>query len=74
MALERSRAQPRALESSTHGGDLAEDPDSYLLALDHSVLAVEATWGVNQQMDDSSVSPPFCKSAFPTKINTPLKK
>lgn len=42
------------------------------------VLAVVTVWGMNQQMEDLSVSPPFCMSNFPIyffkKTNKSFKK
>ena len=73
VAWESSRGRPKAFGPCTHMGDLEEDPGSWLWIQIRSALAIAATWGVNQQMQDLSVSPSLCRSVFSIKINKSLK-
>ena len=56
-----------ALGPCTHTGDPEEAPGSWLRI--GSALAIAATWGVNQQMDELSVSAPLSISDIAIQIN-----
>ena len=53
-------------------GDPQKVPGSWLQI--GSALAIAAIWGANQWMEDLSVSPSLCESAFPINITESLKK
>ena len=54
MAWESSRGWSKSLGPCTHVGDQEEAPGSWLQI--GSAPAIAAVWGVNQQMEDLSVS------------------
>ena len=68
VAWERSQGWPKALGSCPCVGDLKAGLDSWLwISL---VPAIAISWGMNHQMEDL----PLCRSDFPMKLKTNLKK